>query len=305
MGRVAFVFSGQGDQHPGMGAALAQQYAAAKDIFDRCDAIRPGTSAQCFAGTEEELRQTANTQPCLFAVELAAAQTLRACGLEPDCVAGFSLGELCALTFAGAMTLEDGFALVCRRGQLMQQDAEKHATAMAAVLKLSAPQVEEICAQFPSVYPVNYNCPGQISVSGLEENMPAFGEAVKAAGGRTVPLKVRGGFHSPFMQDAADAFAQEIAKAELHAPQVTAYSDVTAQPYPAEVAPLLSRQIASPVRWEEIVRGMIDAGVTTFVEIGPGKTLCGLIGRIDKTVRAVSVANYEQLEALCAEVRAC
>ena len=305
MDRVAFVFSGQGDQHPGMGMQLERNDAAARDVFARCDRLRPGTSRQCFSGTEAELRETVNTQPCLFAVEMAMAQALRARGLVPSCVAGFSLGELAALTYAQAMTLEDGFSLVCRRGEWMQQAAQRCPTAMAAVLRLSAQQVEEICAQVGDVYPVNYNCPGQIAVSGREERMAALESAVKAAGGRAVPLKVRGGFHSPFMREAAEAFACELDKSALHAPALTVYSDVTGAPYPPEIAPLLSRQIAEPVRWKTVIRGMIAEGVDTFVEIGPGKTLCGLIGRIDRSVRTFAAAGYDDLDALLAEVQSC
>lgn len=305
MGRIAFVFSGQGDQHPGMGKTLYERYPAARATFERCDALRPGTSGQCFSGTEDELRETRNTQPCLFALELAAAAVLAALGLRPEMTAGFSLGELAALTYAESMTLSEGFSLVCRRGELMQQDAEKHATSMAAVLKLSAQQVESLCANREGVYPVNYNCPGQVSVSALEESMPAFLADVKQAGGRVLPLKVRGGFHSPFMQDAAEAFSNELENFRLRAPQIPVYSDVTGKAYPADIRPLLARQICAPVRWEDVIRNMIADGADTFVEIGPGKTLCNLIARIDPAVRRFAVSDYESLEALGAEVKVC
>lgn len=306
MGRIAFVFSGQGDQHPGMGKATFERSAKSREIFDRCDAIRPGTSEQCFSGTEAELCETVNTQPCLFAVEMAAAEALIEKGLCPDAAAGFSLGELAALTCGGVMTLEQGFSLVCRRGELMQREAERYETSMAAVLRLSAERVEEICAKHDGVYPVNYNCPGQVSVSGLKERMPAFLAEVKAAGGRAMPLKVRGGFHSPFMADASAAFAEHLTDAVLAAPKIPVYSDVTGQPYPADGIPaLLAKQISSPVRWESIIRNMIEAGVTAFVEIGPGKTLCSLISRIAPDVRRFAVCEYEDLDALCAEVKTC
>lgn len=305
MGRVAFVFSGQGDQHPGMGAALCERYPSAAEVFAACDALRPGTSRQCFSGTPEELCETVNTQPCLFAMELAAAQALKSCGMNPDAASGFSLGELSALTFAGAMSLETGFSLVCRRGELMQRDAEKHNTVMTAVLKLSTEQVESIAAGHEGVYPVNYNCPGQISVSGLESAMAAFCADVKAAGGRVMPLKVRGGFHSPFMREAAGAFAEELNRCELWAPEIAVYSDVTAMPYSDHPADVLKEQICAPVQWERIIRNMVGDGVTTFVEIGPGKTLCGLISRIAPEAKYFAVSNYENLEELCGEVAKC
>lgn len=302
MGKIAFVFSGQGDQHPGMGKELAEQYPAAAAVFRLCDSIRPGTSAQCFEGTEEELKETKNTQPCLFAVELAAAAVLREAGIRPAAVAGFSLGEVVAATVAGIFDEETGFRLVCRRGELMQQAAERVDTSMAAVVRLSPEAVEELCGRFEGVYPVNYNCPGQITVSGLSARMPDFFAAVKAAGGRALPLKVKAAFHSPFMEEAAAAFGEELSGAEIRAGSVTLYSNATAQPYTEDVAGLLSRQISSPVQWERIIRNMMDDGVDTFIEIGPGKTLTNMIRKISGEVKTYCVA---ELSALLAEVGSC
>lgn len=289
MGKVAFVFSGQGDQHPGMGKELAEAYPGAAAIYEMCDRIRPGTSAQCFEGTAEELMETKNTQPCLFAMELAAAAVLQEKGIKPEAVAGFSLGEVAAATVAGVFDYETGFRLVCKRGQLMQAEAEKFDTAMAAVVKLTAPQVQEVCAQFSDIYPVNFNCPGNITVSGLASQMPEFSAAVKAAGGRALPLKVKGAFHSPFMQEAANAFQKELAKAELREAEIPLYSNLTAQPYGDDAAELLANQICSPVQWEKLIRNMIAAGVDTFIEIGPGRTLTNMIKKIDPSVNARTV----------------
>ena len=289
MGKVAFVFSGQGDQHPGMGKELAQAYPAAAAVFEMCDRLRPGTSAQCFSGTAEELMETKNTQPCLFAMELAAAAVLREKGVKPDAVAGFSLGEVVAATVAGVVDYETGFRLVCKRGQLMQAEAEKFDTAMAAVVKLSAAQVQEVCAQFADIYPVNFNCPGNITVSGLASQMPDFSAAVKAAGGRALPLKVKGAFHSPFMEEAASAFGEELAQAEMREAEIPLYSNLTAQPYGDNVEELLSNQICSPVQWEKLIRNMIGSGVDTFIEIGPGRTLTNMIKKIDPAVNVRSV----------------
>lgn len=255
MGRVAFVFSGQCDQYPGMGNALYEAYPTAGQVFDLCDQIRPGTKDMCFSGTAEELKETANTQPCLFTMELAAAEVLREKGIVPDAVAGFSLGEVAAAAFAGLFDLPTGFSLVCRRGRLMQAAAEKYDTAMAAVVKLPAETVEALCANRRELYPVNYNCPGQISVSGLSSEMAAF--------------------------------AVDLAKTQMKFPKIALYSDVTAEEYSENPVELLSRQIASPVRWEQLIRNLIAAGVDTFIEIGPGKTLTNLIAKIDPTVKAV------------------
>lgn len=292
MGKVAFVFSGQGDQHPGMGKELYETYPTAKAVFDLCDSIRPNTAAQCFGGTEEELKETHNTQPCLFAMELAAARVLMAKGIVPHALAGFSLGEVVAATVSGAFDQETGFRLVCKRGQLMQAEAEKFDTSMAAVVKLTPEQVRQICDNDTHIYPVNFNCPGQITVSGLSDRMAGFAAAVKAAGGRAIPLKVKGAFHSPFMNEAAKAFAGELASAQVKKPEITLYSNLTAEAYGENVAQLLSEQICNPVQWEKIIRRMIAEGVDTFIEIGPSKTLTNMIKKISADVKAASVFDY-------------
>ncbi len=299
MDKLAFVFSGQGDQYPGMGKALALQYPSAADIYTMCDTIRPGTTSQCWEGNEEELKETKNTQPCLFAMELAAASVLRNKGLTPAAVAGFSLGELVAATVAGVFDPQTGFRLVCKRGELMQRAAEKYDTAMAAVVKLTAQQVQTLCDNYPQIYPVNFNCPGQITVSGLASQMPAFSAAVRAAGGRAIPLKVKGAFHSPFMRDAAEAFAQELKKTDLKRPGIPLYSNITARPYTDDIAGLLSKQICSPVQWEETIRNMLAEGISTFVEIGPGKTLTNIIQKINPDAHALSVTEYLAEETVC------
>lgn len=292
MGKIAFVFSGQGDQFPGMGKDLADKYPSAKSVFDMCDGIRPGTSEQCFNGTEEELKETKNTQPCLFAMELAAANVLFDKGVRPEALAGFSLGEVTAATAAGIFDNETGFRLVCKRGELMQTEAEKFDTSMAAVVKLTPEQVQDVCAKYSDVYPVNFNCPGQITVSGLASQMKDFSADVKAAGGRALPLKLKGAFHSPFMNAASEAFRVELENAKINKGNITLYSDLTSMPYTDDVAELLSKQICSPVLWEKIVRNMIADGFDTFIEIGPGRTLTNMIKKISADVKAQTVEEY-------------
>ncbi len=299
MGRIAFVFSGQGDQFPGMGRELCEQYPAAREVFALCDTLRPGTSEQCFFGSDEELKETKNTQPCLFAMELAAASVLTERGIIPEAVAGFSLGEVVAAAFAGLFDRETGFKLVCKRGELMQEAADKLDTSMAAVVKLDNGKVKVLCAAYSDVYPVNFNCPGQVSVAGLTSQMAEFAADVKAAGGRALPIKVKGGFHSPFMNGAAEAFGRELAQVDFQSPKTMLYSNKTASPYTDEPARLLSEQICSPVLWEELIRNMIASGIDTFVEIGPGKTLKNMIGKIDATVKCYTAAD---LPAILQEV---
>ena len=210
MGKIAFVFSGQGAQKAGMGKAFYEVDATVKSLFDGAEVLRNGTLSQCFEGTAEELKETQNTQPCLYLADLAAAIALSEAGITPDGVAGFSLGEIPALAFAGAYSHLDGFQIACARGKAMAKAAAEHPASMLAVMKLENAKIEEICKGFKQVYPVNYNAPGQLVVAGAKEEMDAFSKAVREAGGRGMPVAVGGGFHSPFMDEAAKVFAAEI-----------------------------------------------------------------------------------------------
>ncbi|MBP1737072.1 MAG: [acyl-carrier-protein] S-malonyltransferase [Oscillospiraceae bacterium] len=305
MGKIAFVFPGQGAQYPGMGESLTG-YPEAKAVFELADALRPGTSVQCFYGTKEELTITEHTQPCMFAVELAAAEALKAAGVVPDAVAGFSLGEVTALTFAGAFSHQDGFSLVCRRGELMQRAAQENPGKMAAVLKLESEAVEKLCADIGGCWPVNYNCPGQVSVAGLAASIDALIPAVKAAGGRATPLAVSGGFHSPLMDEAADALLPLIEERAPKLPAITTYANATGAAYGSdgETLPvLLSRQVKSPVQWQRTIERMTADGVDTFIEAGPGKVLSGLISRIAPSARVFLCDTLEQVDQIAEQLK--
>lgn len=302
MGKIAFVFSGQGAQYPGMGQSLYEASPAAKFVFELADSLRPGTSSQCFSGTVEELSVTKNTQPCLYCVDLAAAKALEEKGVRADYAAGFSLGEVAAAAFAGIFTDKSGFEFVCRRAEAMQKAAEENPGSMAAVLKLTNEKVEELCGKFTKVWPVNYNCPGQLVVAGESGQLKKFQELVKAEGGRAAPLAVSGGFHSPFMESAASELEGVLENIELGKPRLPVYANFTAKPYSDNAKELLVRQVKSPVRWQETVEALAAQGVDTFLECGPGKTLCGLIKKTVKTARVFQVQDAETLNAALSEI---
>lgn len=295
MGKIAFVFSGQGAQYPGMGKELCEASKSVAELYDNCEKIRVGTKNQSFAGTAEELKLTENTQPCMYLADLAAAVALKEQGVTPDVVAGFSLGEVAALSFAGAYSYEDGFKIVCKRGQLMAKASEGIDSKMVAVLKLDNETVEKTASEFEKVYPVNYNCPGQIVVSGLSEQIEKFKEEITKLPCRCMDLAVSAAFHSPFMISASEGLAEELKGYEIKKPEIPVYANYTAQPYEDNVSKILPKQVSGPVLWHKTVESMITDGVDTFIEVGVGKTLCGLIKKISKDVAVYNVENAQTL----------
>lgn len=305
--KIAFVFAGQGAQYAGMGKALYERSAAARAVFDMAEGMRPGTKQQCFCGSDEALALTQNTQPCLYCVDMAAAAALSEAGIQPSAVAGFSLGETAALTYADVFSDEAGFSYVCKRAEAMAEAAGRNPGFMAAILKLSNETVEQICRELPQVYPVNYNCPGQLVVAGINDSMDALNARVAEAGGRFKQLKVSGGFHSPFMAAAEEKMSAVIAEIPLKAASVPVYANRTAKPFPAEPECLkdeIVKQMTSPVRWEDTVLALSAQGITTFIEVGAGKTLSGLIKKTIKGARILNVQDAESLDRTLAEVRA-
>lgn len=298
MSKIAFLFAGQGAQYVGMGRDLYESVPAAKEVFDLGESRRPGTLATCFEGPGEALTQTENTQPALFLVDLACARALSAAGVMPDAVAGFSLGEIPALAFTGVLSDADAFDTVVLRGNTMQTCGERHPGGMAAVMKLPPEEVERIAATFNCIYPVNYNCPGQIACAGAAGEIDAFCDAVKTAGGRAVKLAVSGAFHTPFMADATDALRRHLSGLTLSAPKIPLYSDYTADLYPGDsekIAETIAEQASRSVRWETIIRRMADTGIDTFIEVGAGATLSKLVSRTLTDVQILHVENAETL----------
>lgn len=284
----AYVFPGQGAQFVGMGKELYDNNAEARALFEKANEILGFSITDLmFAGTDEDLRKTAVTQPAIFIHSVLLAKSLGE-EFRPDMVAGHSLGEFSALVAAGALSFEDGLRLVSARAQAMQKACELTESTMAAVLALPDEKVEEICAGIDGVVVcANYNCPGQLVISGEVAAIDAACEALKAAGAkRALKLKVGGAFHSPCMEPARAELAAAIEATEFHTPVCPVFQNVDALPHTdhAEIKANLVAQLTAPVRWTQTVRNMIADGATEFVELGPGKVLQGLVAKIDPSV---------------------
>lgn len=307
MGSVAFLFAGQGAQHPAMGVDLIEASPAAAEVFAIADEVRPGTSEQCRSASKEELSQTENTQPCVFVHDLVVAVALRERGVVPAACAGFSLGEVAALTFAGAFDTRAGFELVYERAALMATAAERHPGGMRAVIKLDAAQVEGLAKQAgEDCWPVNYNSPQQTVVAGAHDALQTLDVLVKEAGGRAMKVAVSGAFHSPYMAEATCGLAAYIDGGHAPSPLlIPVMANMTAAPYPADpraASDVLANQVSHAVRWVDTLHALQDQGIDTFIEVGPGKTLSGLVKRTLSDVRVYSCETAEQVAAIADEL---
>ena len=302
--RLAFVFPGQGSQYVGMGQELAAVYEAAGEVFARADQICGySLSSLCFNGPEEMLNQTRYAQPALLVTSLACLAAARAHGLSAVCMSGLSLGEYSALVGAGAIPLEKALPLVIRRAELMQDAVPLGQGAMAAIIGLDDVTVAEVCREQEGIVTVaNYNCPGQLVISGEKAAVESAARRLKEKGAKTMLLAVSVPSHSPLMKACSEQFAQIVAGVGFEQPQVPVVSNVTAAPYDvADIPSLLVQQLYSPVRWEQSVRWMMTIA-DYFVEVGPGSSLSGLIKKIDKSRVLGQIDNLKSLTKLIEKV---
>jgi len=299
---IAFLFSGQGSQYVGMGKDLYVNSPLAREVFDRADSVlNYALSRLCFSGPQEELDRTENTQPAILTASVAACQVLKSNGIFPDVVAGFSLGEYSALVCAEVLDFQEAVVLVRQRGIYMQQAVPEGLGGMAAVLGLETPAVEEVLRDLKDTGVIgiaNYNCPGQIVISGEKAALEAaIPKLLERGAKRVIPLRVSGPFHTLLMEPAAEKLRRDLSRLKLREPKYPIISNVTADYVrdASHLRELLPQQVKSSVLWEMTIRKMIADGVDVFVEIGPGSTLRGFVKKIDKSVKLLNVEDMASL----------
>ena len=300
MSKIAFLFPGQGAQKAGMGQDFYEKYPSARQVFDQASQwLSLDMKALCFE-KNDRLNLTEYTQAALVTTCLAMEKVVEECGLHPDITAGLSLGEYCAIAVSGGMSVKDAIVTVRKRGILMEHAVPAGEGSMAAVIGLDADKIQNAIAGTKAEI-ANYNCPGQIVITGEEKAVLTAGEALKAAGARRViPLKVSGPFHCELLKEAGKKLGEELEKIEIQTFAIPYATNVTAQ-YVTEsdqVKNLLVKQVSSSVRWQQCVEQMINDGVDTFIEIGPGKTLTGFLKKINRNVKALHIEKIEDLEAV-------
>ncbi len=307
MSTSAAIFPGQGSQSVGMGRDIVEAHPAARKVFDDAGRILGVDLASvCFGGPAEALEATDIQQPAILATSVAVWHAMRAAAPQAcdfAAMAGLSLGEYTALHLAGAISFEDALRLVQRRGRLMQQAALAHPGGMVSVIGLDEPTVRALCDEAAAagvIQPANFNCPGQIVVSGARAACERITALIEQRGGRAVPLKVAGAFHSPLMQSAADGLREALERVPIQTPSVPVVANVTAEPHgdPEAIRASLVQQLVRPVQWQACVEYLVRTGAERFVEIGPGRVLTGLMRKIDRRVQAVNVSTAADLAGL-------
>ena len=305
MAKIAFIYPGQGAQKPGMGKDFYENSELAKAVYDKAsELLQIDMKALCFE-ENEKLDLTEYTQAALVTTCLAMTKVVEERGLKPDVTAGLSLGEYCAISVAGGMKEEDAISLVRKRGILMQNTVPAGEGAMAAILGMDASVIEEGIKELEGVTVANYNCPGQIVITGETKAVEKAAEILKEAGAkRAVLLNVSGPFHSPMLKQAGEELAKEMEKVEMEPLQIPYVTNVTAEYVTdiRETKKLLAEQVAASVRWQESVERMIAEGVDTFVEIGPGKTLAGFLRKIDRSVKVYNIGTWEDVDKVVLEL---
>ena len=305
MAKIAFIYPGQGAQKPGMGKDFYENSELAKAVYDKAsELLQIDMKALCFE-ENEKLDLTEYTQAALVTTCLAMTKVVEKRGLKPDVTAGLSLGEYCAISVAGGMKEEDAISLVRKRGILMQNTVPAGEGAMAAILGMDASVIEEGIKDLEGVTVANYNCPGQIVITGETKAVEKAAEILKEAGAkRAVLLNVSGPFHSPMLKQAGEELAKEMEKVEMEPLQIPYVTNVTAEYVTdiRETKKLLAEQVAASVRWQESVERMIAEGVDTFVEIGPGKTLAGFLRKIDRSVKVYNIGTWEDVDKVVPEL---
>lgn len=305
MAKIAFIYPGQGAQKPGMGKDFYENSELAKAVYDKAsELLQIDMKALCFE-ENEKLDLTEYTQAALVTTCLAMTKVVEERGLKPDVTAGLSLGEYCAISVAGGMKEEDAISLVRKRGILMQNTVPVGEGAMAAILGMDASVIEEGIKDLEGVTVANYNCPGQIVITGETKAVEKAAEILKEAGAkRAVLLNVSGPFHSPMLKQAGEELAKEMEKVEMEPLQIPYVTNVTAEYVTdiRETKKLLAEQVAASVRWQESVERMIAEGVDTFVEIGPGKTLAGFLRKIDRSVKVYNIGTWEDVDKVVLEL---
>ena len=299
MSRIAFIYPGQGAQVCGMGQDFYEKTETGKKVFDLATEILGFSMPELCFEKNDRLDITEYTQAAMVTTSIAMTKVLEENGVKPDVTAGLSLGEYCALYAAGVMSEKDAIATVRQRGILMQEAVPVGQGAMAAVLAMDASAIEEVIADIDGVQIANYNCPGQIVISGKKEAVETACEKLKEAGAkRTIMLNVSGPFHSKMLTGAGEKLGEVLAQVEVHKPQIPYVANVTASYVTEadEVKPLLTRQVSSSVRWQQSVETMLADGVDTFIEIGPGKTLAGFMRKIDRSAKVYNVEKLEDVQ---------